>query len=57
MTIKETSQSEKWETDVDSGGVVVILSRLSRLSYRWRNTGQRLGGGEAYFAGSCQGKL
>lgn len=54
MTIKETSQSE---TDIDSGGVVVILNRLSRLSYRWRNTGQRLGGGEAYFAGSCQGKF
>ena len=57
MTIKETSQSEKWDTDVDSGGVVGVLNRLSRVSYRWRNTGQKLDRGEACFAGTWQGKL
>jgi hypothetical protein len=57
MTIKETSQLEKWDTDVDSGGMVGVLSRLSRVSYRWRNTGQKLDRREACFAGTWQGKL
>lgn len=47
MTIKETNQSEKWDIDAGSDDVVGILNRPSKLSYRWKNTGLKLGGGEA----------